>query len=72
MNHEHDFVFQTLFAPDLTPIHCQMITVMLKCRIGVFVGDKLTKYGDWEWDDGTVTLLFDFDGGYNVVTGLIN
>uniref|UniRef100_A0AC35GWY6 Uncharacterized protein n=1 Tax=Panagrolaimus sp. PS1159 TaxID=55785 RepID=A0AC35GWY6_9BILA len=66
-------VFETLFACEMTAVHCEILFRILGCRVGVFKNGKLTKYGDWGTDDGKVTLLLEFkNNGYNVVTSLIN
>uniref|UniRef100_A0AC34FDR3 Uncharacterized protein n=1 Tax=Panagrolaimus sp. ES5 TaxID=591445 RepID=A0AC34FDR3_9BILA len=71
--HNDTFVFETFFASDMSPVHCEALFHILGCRVGVYNNDKLMKYGNWESDDGKVTLLLERKNNcYNVVTSLLN
>uniref|UniRef100_A0A914Z8T2 Uncharacterized protein n=1 Tax=Panagrolaimus superbus TaxID=310955 RepID=A0A914Z8T2_9BILA len=71
--HNDTLVFETFFATDLVPVHCEALSHILGCRLGVYDNEKLIKYGNWESDDGKVTLLLERkSNGYNVVTSLFN
>uniref|UniRef100_A0A914Q8V4 Uncharacterized protein n=1 Tax=Panagrolaimus davidi TaxID=227884 RepID=A0A914Q8V4_9BILA len=77
---DSEIINETIFAEYLTPELWEIIAKMLECRIGIFIGEKLVKYGNWNSnknknneDDEIITLLFQIVGeNYCVVKSVIN
>uniref|UniRef100_A0A914XS04 Uncharacterized protein n=1 Tax=Panagrolaimus superbus TaxID=310955 RepID=A0A914XS04_9BILA len=48
---------KALFSPSITPSHLQIMAKWFRCRIGIFVNGKWTKYGSWTATDSDVPTM---------------